>query len=198
MVAQKANETAIDESEGEAKDTQGIRIFVYGTLKLKGPNWMHYLADNKGVEFLGRHIARGRYAMVNLHYYPGVCLDPSNSRPIVGVSGEVYRIDEETLAALDILEGNGRYFTRYQIDTPWKKAWMYRLPNEYLIRATSFVTPTSYAIDGLGTVLSWMPSAIERSWMLDENSRLIRKASDEAKAKADKSEQGKGVQTAQS
>lgn len=107
--------------------SSGIRVFVYGTLK-------HGLYNHELLQdatFLGRTVIEGRYAMVDLAHYPCVVLD--GGLPLDGrILGEVYRVDDETLATLDILEGHPQYFRRIKVDTPWKQAWMYTLPSEYL------------------------------------------------------------------
>jgi gamma-glutamylcyclotransferase (GGCT)/AIG2-like uncharacterized protein YtfP len=109
--------------------SSGIRVCVYGTLK-KG-HYNHGLLD--GAVFLGRTVVRGNMAMVDLTHYPCVVVD--DRLPADGaILGEVYRIDDDTLASLDLLEGHPSYFRRIKVDTPWKSAWMYTLPSEYLER----------------------------------------------------------------
>ena len=115
----------------QPEDNQGIRVFVYGTLKRGHSN--HYLIkDGKDSKFLGREILEGPYTMLDLRYYPGVIRQDSNSSLSRRIYGEVYRISEETLEVLDTLEGNGRFFTRRQIPTRFKKAWAYFIPEAYL------------------------------------------------------------------
>jgi len=111
----------------EEKESGGIRVFVYGTLK-KG-RYNHYLLQ--GATYLGRTVIHGKFTMCNLTHYPGVvrASDSDDSRrPILG---EVYLVSEEELAALDLLEGHPAYFRREKILTPWKNAWMYFLPADY-------------------------------------------------------------------
>lgn len=107
----------------------GIKVAVYGSLK-KGHGNYRLLAAS---EYLGRCMLRGRYTMVDLGYYPGVVMRDEGDEG--AVLCEVYRVTEDTLASLDLLEGNGSYYTRSKVDTPWKKAWCYFLPaDEYLKR----------------------------------------------------------------
>ena len=113
---------------------KGIRVFVYGTLKRLHYN--HELIESKNVTdsvFLGRCYIEGAFRMRDLNWYPGVqyVADPKVKNRIYG---EVYRISEDTLKALDIMEGNGNFFTRGQVDTPWKKAWCYMIPASYYDR----------------------------------------------------------------
>lgn len=119
------------ETNQNPEHAQGFRVFVYGTLKR-----LHYnhpiLEDGlgKGTEFLGACYITGPYQMRDLTWYPGVqhMGDPTVKNRIYG---EVYRVSDEIRMALDILEGNGHFFTRSQVETPWKKAWMYMIPSNY-------------------------------------------------------------------
>jgi gamma-glutamylcyclotransferase (GGCT)/AIG2-like uncharacterized protein YtfP len=112
----------------DEKKSSGIRVFVYGTLKAGRYN--HDLL--RDAELLGTHVLRGPIAMVDLAHYPCVVQSPEQLPETGAVLGEVYRIDEDTLAGLDLLEGHPSYFRRVQVETPWKKAWMYTLPASYL------------------------------------------------------------------
>lgn len=119
--------TALAEAEkvAEKKKSEGIRVFVYGTLKHGHGN--HRLLEK--ATFLGRCYITGTYRLLDLGWYPGLVLDQNT--PKSNIFGEVYRITQETLDDLDILEGNGSYYTRTQVQTPWKKAWCYFLPGAY-------------------------------------------------------------------
>jgi gamma-glutamylcyclotransferase (GGCT)/AIG2-like uncharacterized protein YtfP len=112
-------------------DSQGIRVFVYGTLKRLHHNHKT-LEDNgpDGTKFLGFCYVQGPIQMRDLKWFPGVQFmdDPVVKNRIYG---EVYRINKQVLDRLDILEGNGHFFTRSQVDTPWKKAWMYFIPSSF-------------------------------------------------------------------
>lgn len=80
-------------------------VFVYGTL-LKG-RYNHYLLEEAGyAEFQGRATLHG-YALYDLGSYPGIKPSPRGM-----VLGEVYKVDEETLRALDRLEGEGSLYRR--------------------------------------------------------------------------------------
>lgn len=127
--------------------TQGIRVFVYGTLKRDHPN--HYLLKDGGAQFLGRCFIEGEFRMFNMGAFPCVARIPNKSAMIFG---EVYRIDQSTLDALDILEGNGKFFTRSKVITPWKNTWMYFLPENTTTRLKA-------VIDGM-----WNPKPAERDF----------------------------------
>ena len=83
------------------------RVFVYGTLKRGGSN--HPLLAGSG--FLGKAVTLAAYKMVAASF-PVIMPDPSG-RP---VAGEVYSVDDATLARLDQLEREGRSYDRVTID----------------------------------------------------------------------------------
>lgn len=80
-----------------------IKIFVYGTLMRNGYNHNAYLVGKK---YCGAAILNG-YAMFNLGSFPGIVAHPGER-----IKGEVYEIDRSTLGKLDVLEGNGYFYTR--------------------------------------------------------------------------------------
>lgn len=111
-------------NEQEQK-AEGIRVFVYGTLKKDHCNNV-VLED---AEFLGRCYIEGPYRFVNLGWYPAILDSPDKSEQ--KVFGEVYRVNEDTLLTLDCIEGHPHYYKRRKVATPWKNAWTYFLPVEY-------------------------------------------------------------------
>ena len=84
------------------------RVFVYGTLKQGYPN--NPLLE--GSEFLGEAVTVLTYKMVETSF-PVIMPDPSG-KP---VAGEIYTVDDATLARLDELEREGRSYDRVMIDT---------------------------------------------------------------------------------
>lgn len=104
-----------------------IRVFVYGTLK-QGHGNHRLLAQSK---FLGRCVVKDKHRLVSLGGFPGLVATPGDDeeRP---VSGEVYQVNEETLLSLDFLEGHPRFYERQKLSTPFKNAWAYYLPVQYL------------------------------------------------------------------
>lgn len=76
-------------------------VTVYGTLKNGHGN--HGLLN--GSNFIGNTIVEGK--MFSLGGFPGVRLDEPGT-----FHAEVYEVDEETLAKLDILEGVPHLYTR--------------------------------------------------------------------------------------
>jgi gamma-glutamylaminecyclotransferase len=95
------------------------RVFVYGTLKRGFSN--HDLL--KGCEFVGRATTMSTYKMIEIGF-PVIMPDPEG-KP---VAGEVYAVDDETLARLDQLEREGRAYDRKLIDVTLPLAGGERLP----------------------------------------------------------------------
>ncbi|CAM2961844.1 gamma-glutamylcyclotransferase [Vibrio mytili] len=90
-------------------------VFVYGTLR-QGEYNHHYLSS---AEFLGLHESDAAYALYDLGPYPGVSAGQR------AIQGEVYLIDDDTLAALDKLEDVPVEYRRETITTPFGQAWIY-------------------------------------------------------------------------
>jgi gamma-glutamylcyclotransferase (GGCT)/AIG2-like uncharacterized protein YtfP len=113
----------------------GIRVFVYGTLKRQHPN--HRLLESANIRdtmYLGRCRIVGNYRMLDLGNFPAV--QRTTGLPPQAIYGEVYQISQPTLDGLDILEGNGSFYTREKVSTGYKNAWIYLLPprDEYARR----------------------------------------------------------------
>lgn len=122
-----------------------IRVFVYGTLK-NGRGNHRLLANSK---FLGRCYIEGAWRLISLGGFPGLVYKPDLS--MEKVVGEVYQVDQDTLQSLDWLEGHPRFYERSKVATPFKNAWAYFLPAEYLEK---------YPI--IGPI--WKPTAEELDW----------------------------------
>lgn len=90
-------------------------LFVYGTLR-KGESNQGFLSAS---EFLGRHETLPEYALYDLGPYPAVTQGHSS------IVGEVYLIDDATLARIDQLEDVPVEYRREQIETPFGQAWIY-------------------------------------------------------------------------
>lgn len=70
-------------------------VFVYGTLRRGGSN--HFRMA--GAEFVAPGTITGR--MYRIDWYPGLVLDDAGDE----IHGEVYSVDPELLAILDVFEG---------------------------------------------------------------------------------------------
>lgn len=75
-----------------------ILVFVYGTLKRGGSNHV-FLRQQK---FLGEARTTLGFTLYSLGDYPGMVRAPGDT---AGVTGELWSVDEATLAELDRLEG---------------------------------------------------------------------------------------------
>ena len=73
-------------------------LFVYGTLK-RGQKNAHMLV---GQEYLGEATTMPLYRLYHFGWHPGMVLDTDNG---LDVKGELYAVDDETLAKLDEYEG---------------------------------------------------------------------------------------------
>ena len=91
-----------------------MRIFVYGSLRTKQGN-SHWMTN---AQLLGNYNIEN-YQLYSLGHYPGAV--PGEGT----VQGEVYRIDNATLAELDALRTRGGEYARQLVQTPYGSAWMY-------------------------------------------------------------------------
>jgi len=83
-----------------------LLVFVYGTL-MRGGRYHHLVAASP---CLGEVQTVARFALYDLGPYPAMVAGDSV------VTGELYRIEEATLAALDRLEAHPTYYRRSSID----------------------------------------------------------------------------------
>ena len=88
-------------------------VFVYGTLRFNQGNWQWALKD---AQYLDTVTLRG-FTMLDLGPFPGVV---NGNHQVVG---ELYLIDDESLAALDRLEGHPHHY---------KRVWVNEVPSPYL------------------------------------------------------------------
>jgi gamma-glutamylcyclotransferase (GGCT)/AIG2-like uncharacterized protein YtfP len=100
------------------------RVFVYGTLK--GGFWNHYLL--KRCEFFGDAATVPTYRMIE-NGFPVIMPDPEG-KPL---AGELYAVDDETLARLDQLEREGSSYDRKLIDVTLSLARGERRPTKAFI-----------------------------------------------------------------
>ena len=114
-----------------------VRVLVYGTLKNGHSN--HTLIEEAGGIFLGYESVTGPYQMWDLGAIPAVTHSETGERTI---RGELWAMDPEGLATLDMLEGHPNFYQRNKVwtDRLKKRAWMYTLvATNYLSEHT---TPT--------------------------------------------------------
>lgn len=90
-------------------------VFVYGTLR-QGEVHHHLLESS---ELVGNFVTEPKFALRDLGEYPGLVEGAS------AIVGEVYRVDDDTLAKLDILEDVPIEYRRETMETPFGSAFYY-------------------------------------------------------------------------
>ena len=85
---------------------QQVQVFVYGTLLAGEPN--HRLLA--GAELIGEFETEPRFDLISMGVFPAMVVGGETA-----VKGEVYEVDEQTLAMLDRLEGHPRFYRRQPI-----------------------------------------------------------------------------------
>jgi gamma-glutamylaminecyclotransferase len=88
-----------------------MKIFVYGTLRRGHGNWEALLARNEGARFVREALTSPGYEMRSLGGYPAVFAREGAGQ----VVGEIFEVDEATLARLDRLEGHPRWYLRQPV-----------------------------------------------------------------------------------
>ncbi len=83
-------------------------LFLYGTLK-RGQKNHHFLA---GQEFRGDAATMPLYRMYALGWHPGLVLDQDHGEEI---TGELWAVDDDALARMDVFEGMPDWFVRSDI-----------------------------------------------------------------------------------
>lgn len=102
---------------------KNIRVVVYGTLKQGYGN--HVLLRN--AEYVGRVRLYGKYTMLD-GMFP-IVLNDKIGTASGAVHGELYVVDEDTLRALDHLEGHPNFYKRIRVPVEGHKpAWLYVMP----------------------------------------------------------------------
>ena len=116
------------------------RVFVYGTLLAGEPN--HRLL--RTASFEGPARTADAFALFDLGAFPGIVRSETGV-----VHGEVYRVDDRTLVALDRLEGHPDFYVRTLIGLEdGREVWAYLLDEER-VRGRALIPsgrwPTSHA-----------------------------------------------------
>jgi gamma-glutamylcyclotransferase (GGCT)/AIG2-like uncharacterized protein YtfP len=83
-----------------------MRLFAYGTL-LSGEGNHRVLG---GSRLLGLRRTEPRYTLVSLGAFPALLVGGETS-----VAGEVFEVDDDTLAAVDRLEGHPHFYRRIRV-----------------------------------------------------------------------------------
>ncbi len=103
-----------------------VRVFVYGTLLSGEAN--HYLLATAAK--LAEARTGAAFELYDLGSFPGLVAGGATS-----ISGEIYEVDEPTLAALDRLEDHPVFYQRTEIVLEGgERVWTYLLPAEHVAR----------------------------------------------------------------
>jgi len=110
------------------KITKHIDVAVYGTLKRGYGGFDCYLQD---ADFLGEGVTTESFVLVDLGAFPGL-VKSHPEYPKRPVRVEVFRVDTDTLRALDAYEGVPHLYHRKRItvrlfDTVELSTWVYIL-----------------------------------------------------------------------
>ncbi len=104
-----------------------ITIFVYGSLL--GGERNHRVLE--GARFVGEARTAPSFSLHDLGSYPAMVADGSHA-----IVGELYEVDELTLARLDSLEGHPSYYERHTITlADGNAAETYLLPRDQVDHA---------------------------------------------------------------
>ena len=124
-----ANEVKLIEDLRPDSATDGLaKVLVYGSLKQSCGN--HCLMERVGAKWLGYDSISGDFSMISFGGFPGVVRRPEQVGSVTTIFGELYAVDTEGLASLDMLESHPDWYERikYRTDVLDRRAWMYTLP----------------------------------------------------------------------
>lgn len=93
-------------------------VFVYGTLQ-RGERYHAWL---ESATYVGAHVTEACFTLHDLGAYPG-----AGASGCTALTGELYLVDDDTLARLDELEEVPELYTREPLPTPHGSAFVYVL-----------------------------------------------------------------------
>lgn len=97
-------------------------IFVYGSLKEGQLN--HRLLEMGGAKFVAFDCIKGDWWLADYEHFPGIVRD--DAAVDVKVFGEIYEVNAECLAAVDMLEDHPHLFRREKVTTEGGiSVWVY-------------------------------------------------------------------------
>lgn len=110
----------------EFNDKGKIRLLVYGTLK--GGHGNHQLLKCANAHFMHYDSITGPFRMNHMVGFPGIFRLPESDlkRPDHTMKGEVWAVEPEGLAAIDMLEGHPNFYRREKMWTDKNtRVWVY-------------------------------------------------------------------------
>lgn len=122
------------------------RLFVYGTLK-QGER-LHGTLHSSPYSGTGR--LQG-YIMLHLGHFPGIVRAPADAEGWT-VYGEIYDVDDHTLAVIDGIEGHPTYYERKEVTLDGiGKSWTYVQPEKELWENRMYIPSGRWNGSGVGT-----------------------------------------------
>jgi gamma-glutamylaminecyclotransferase len=116
------------------------RVFVYGSLRKGFGN--HRLLEES--TYIGEATTYPSYTMLHLGGFPGLVAEGSTP-----IKGEVYEVDDYTLARLDRLESHPDFYERTPIElADGMEAEVYLLPTDWLKDNQKIVSSGDWADRG--------------------------------------------------
>lgn len=100
-------------------------VAVYGTLMKGQPN--HRWMMGAGGEFIEDTLTDGRMHMVSLGAFPAISFHNPSEDNLTQVKVELWQVDDDGLAHLDVLEGYPKFYNRQLVMVNGRQAWMYHL-----------------------------------------------------------------------
>jgi gamma-glutamylcyclotransferase (GGCT)/AIG2-like uncharacterized protein YtfP len=115
-----------------------------------------------GAKWLGYDSITGEFSMMSFGGFPGVVRRTFQPNTITTIFGELYSLDVEGLAALDMLESHPNWYERfkYRTDVMDRRAWMYTLPG-----GEGYLDENNYS--GVPEAI-WQPSEDELQFWSDQ------------------------------
>ena len=153
--------TSQPDSQQDGEPSGPAHVLVYGSLKQSCGN--HCLLERINAKWLGYDSITGDFAMISLGGFPGVVRRPEYKDSLSTIFGELYAVDTEGLAALDMLESHPDFYERikYRTDVIDRRAWMYTLPlGEGYLNSDLYATVDSCI---------WQPTEDESGFWLDKD-----------------------------
>lgn len=134
-----------------APDFGCVRIFVYGTLKKRGPN--NIVLTSSGGALLGYdQIEIPGAAFMDLDAFPAMIYPITGSNQTTQIiRGEIWYGPPTILQSCDILEGHPLFFHRYK---HWsvihkRRVWAYSLPENWISEGQDFLSDTIWDPDDI-------------------------------------------------
>lgn len=108
----------------KVEDKGKVRVFVYGTLKMGQVN--NPLMSKSKADFLGYDTITGNFKLYDMGGCPALThAEVDNNQ--TSIKGQIFVVDNEGLASLDLFEGHPNFYIREKLvtDRLEKRVWVY-------------------------------------------------------------------------